>query len=141
MAKKTTTTSRFEMILPVCPVPASRPRVTRVGHVYYGKKYTQFRTEAAAVLGKTVFPDTLPLGGPLHLDVTFYCPSPKRTNRWAPRGDIDNYLKTLDVLNKVVWFDDDQIVSLEARKAYAEEPRIELEVIEFGDIQGARSLP
>ena len=58
----------------------------------------------------------------------------------APRGDIDNYLKTLDVLNKVVWFDDDQIVSLEARKEYADEPRIELEVIEFGDIQGARSL-
>jgi hypothetical protein len=31
-------------------------------------------------------------------------------------------------------------VSLEARKEYADEPRIELEVIEFGDIQGARSL-
>ena len=66
--------------------------------------------------------------------------SPKKTNRVAPRGDIDNYLKTLDVLNRIIWFDDDQIISLVARKEYSDEPRIELEVTEYGELPEARAL-
>ena len=124
----------FEIVLPLVPVPASRPRVTRRGHVYYGKKYTAFRAEAAVVLDAWNLPSTLPFGGPLHIDATFYCPRPKKTNRTHPRGDVDNYLKTLDVLNNVLWFDDDQIFSLSARKEYSDDPRIKLEVTEYGEL-------
>ena len=130
-------TATFETVIPIVPVPASRPRVTRRGHVYYAKKYTSFRAEAAAVLGNWNLPCTLPFGGPLHVDVVFYCPRPKKTNRLHPRGDVDNYLKTLDVLNKVLWFDDDQIFSLSARKEYSDEPRIQLEVTEYGELPKA----
>ena len=134
---RTKKTATFKYTLPVTPCPASRPRVTRRGHVYYGKKYTEFRNTSAVVLGEEKYPDTLPLSGPLHLDVTFYCTRPKKTNRLSPRGDIDNYLKTLDVLNRIIWYDDDQIFSLVARKEYSDEPRIELEVTEYGKLPKA----
>ena len=128
------TSASYKMVLPITPVPASRPRVTRQGHAYYGKKYSAFRAEADRVLGNWNLPSTLPFGNPIHLEVAFYCPRPKKTNRAFPRGDVDNYLKTLDVLNRVVWYDDDQIVSLEACKLYGDEPRIELEVTEYGEL-------
>ena len=122
----------FKYTLPVVPVPASRPRVTRRGHVYYGKNYSKFRAEAAAILGQWDAPCMLPLTGTLHLDVTFYCPRPKTTKRLSPRGDIDNFQKTLDVFNEILWRDDDQIVSVLAKKEYSDQPRIELEVTEYG---------
>ncbi len=132
MTKNLSTTATFEFTLPVKPVPASRPRVTRRGHVYYGKNYTRFRTESEEFLSGIELSELLPFSGPLHLDVTFFCPRPKKTKKVAPRGDIDNYLKTLDVLNRILWFDDDQIISVLARKEYGDEPRIELEVTEYG---------
>ncbi len=122
------TTATFSYTLPVSPVPASRPRVTRRGHVYYGKNYSNFRTEAGHILEEINFPDPCPLSEVFHLDVTFFCKRPKTTKKQAPRGDIDNYLKTLDVFNTILWKDDDQIISVTARKEFSDEPRIELEM-------------
>ena len=131
MSKKTAT---FRFMLPVEPVPASRPRVTRRGHVYYGKRYSHFRKESDEFISSTDFGEGLPLCGMLKIDVVFYCPKPKTTKRQSPRGDIDNYMKTLDVFNGVIWIDDDQIVEARGRKVFSDNPRIELEVNEIGRV-------
>ena len=118
----------FLLSFPLEPVPASRPRVSRYGPVYYGKRYTSFRKQAESVVPE-VFTGQ-PLTGTLEVIVTFFCKRPKTTKREEPRGDVDNYLKTLDILNGVVWEDDDQIKRITGTKRWEDEhgPRIELYV-------------
>jgi Holliday junction resolvase RusA-like endonuclease len=54
-------------------------------------------------------PKDLPLRGRLKAIVSFFVSKPKTSKRDWPVGDLDNYLKTLDVFNGVLWADDDQI--------------------------------
>jgi len=84
-------------------------------------------------LERFVTPKDLPIDLDVCLDVVFYCVRPKTTKRKHPRGDVDNYLKTLDVLNGILWHDDDQIIRVTARKEYSDDPRIELEVT-YGEL-------
>ena len=114
-------TNGYALWLAVEPVPASRPRVTRWG-VYYGKRYTAFRKEVSEILGRTDLPKGLPLAGPLKVYATFIIPKPKATKRLWPNGDLDNYLKTLDSFNGVLWKDDDQIIEFEAEKRFISGP-------------------
>ncbi len=112
--------------VPVAPVPASRPRVTRWG-TYYGKNYTQFRKEAEEVMDDLAPGE--PLDGSLEVVVRFFCRKPKTTRRAEPGGDVDNYVKAiLDSCNGKIWKDDDQILRLTATKRWEDEhgPRIEL---------------
>tara|TARA_Y100001938_G_C7834967_1_gene303299 strand:- start:115 stop:495 length:381 start_codon:yes stop_codon:yes gene_type:complete len=112
--------------LPIAPVPASRPRVSKWG-TYYGKTYSSWRKEAAKVIDGLLEND--PLEGGLEVSLWFFCKKPKTTRREEPRGDVDNYIKAiLDSCNGKVWVDDDQILRLNAQKRWADErgPRIEL---------------
>lgn len=115
------TPSGVSIWVPVEPVPASRPRVTRWG-VYYGKRYTRFRKEVSAILGRMDLPKGLPLSGPLKATVRFFVTKPKSSKREWPTGDLDNYLKTLDSFNGVFWTDDDQIIEFEAHKEFRLKP-------------------
>ena len=130
----------WKIFIPVEPVPASRPRVTRWG-VYYGKRYSNFRKVADMSLQAVEWSSVFPLVGTLAVSVTFIAPRPKTTKRLHPRGDIDNYFKSLDVLNKVVWEDDDQIVWTCAVKEYGTNPGIRLEIKEIDGIPKTRALP
>jgi Holliday junction resolvase RusA-like endonuclease len=67
-------------------------------------------------------------------------PRPKTTKRLSPRGDVDNYFKTLDSLNGTVWKDDDQIVWAIMVKDYGD-PAIHLEIKEIDGIPKTRALP
>lgn len=109
------------------PVPASRPRVTRWG-TYYTKTYKTWMTLAEAVIPSRGLP---PLEGPLEVSVRFDCYRPKATKLDIPKGDIDNYLKSiLDVLTKRgYWLDDKQIVAVTATKQFhATRPATHIEV-------------
>lgn len=77
----------------------------------------------------------------LALKIVFIMPIPaswSKKKRWdalekphISTPDLDNLIKgCTDALNKVVWLDDKQIVSVDATKAYGFEPRIELYVSE-----------
>lgn len=118
-------TSISKFVLLVEPVPASRPRVTRWG-VYYGKRYTQFRKDAEAVL------EGMELGEPIDTEIAvhleFYCRRPKTTKRTTPRGDLDNLIKSIldSCVAGGVFRDDDQITKLTARKMFddSDNPRI-----------------
>ena len=106
--------------LPLNPVPASRPRVTRSGHVYYPKRYTAFRKEAESVVPVTLRDEQV-LDGPLLVRVTFRVQRPKKTSLLFPRGDTDNYVKAvLDALNGHAYVDDNQVIRLTAVKCWAE---------------------
>lgn len=104
------------------PVPASRPRVTRWG-VYYGKTYKTWMKAAEEAIPAA----ESPMDGPLEVWVRFVISKPKTSKREWPRGDVDNYEKSIyDALTKAgYWHDDDQIVTAHIIKEFArdgEEP-------------------
>lgn len=124
----------FTLTLPIKPVPASRPRVTRWG-TYYLKTYKTYKDAAHAAI--PVCKET-PLDCELGATVEFICHKPKTTTMVSPRGDIDNHLKA--IFDAVVgqsatkktkcrlkhYIGDDELIShVDARMRYAkpnEEP-------------------
>ena len=131
----------WKIFIPIDPVPASRPRMARKsGRVYYGKRYNEFRKVAGSLLAATETPVEFPLQGPIAVSAEFTIAHPKKTKRLAPRGDVDNYFKTLDVLNEVIWWDDDQILWASMSKRYGERTGILLEVKQIDSIPETREL-
>jgi Holliday junction resolvase RusA-like endonuclease len=107
----------MELFVPIHPVPASRPRVTRYG-TYYGKRYTKFRKELKAWAEEELL--MVPRSDPLSVRLLFITQRPKKPTLPYPRGDIDNFVKgVLDGLTGFMWEDDRQIVALSAGKRYA----------------------
>jgi len=118
-----------EFVVPGDPVPQSRPRVTRSGHVYYASRIVQYRraVEAAARASG------LPLReGPVWLGIEAVFQRPKSHIRTkggirpdAPafpysRGDATNLAKGIeDALNQIAWADDSQVVELTVRRRWA----------------------
>jgi Holliday junction resolvase RusA-like endonuclease len=128
------------------PVAQGRPRAsTRGGFVkmYDPKKSRDFK-QYVRLAASQYAPEAL-LEGPLQLEVKVYKPSLKSFSRkkklQAEQGilrptskpDVDNYVKGIkDALNKVIWKDDSQIVSLQVSKWYSEKPRIEVAIQPIG---------
>ena len=122
------------IFLPVNPVPASRPRVSRWG-TYYGKNYEDFRKKVRDYLHDQ--PDNTPLDGEVYCIVEAVVEKPKTTKRGSPRGDVDNYAKgILDSLTQHAqcWGDDDQVVELVVSKRFTsdgEQPGIHVWIKEI----------
>ena len=86
-----------------------------------------------------------PLEGAIYAAVDIRCPIPvswskKRKisvltgtdNFVTSRGDLDNYIKfVFDVLNKIAYDDDSQIVALTAKKTYSGNPGVTIELTEI----------
>ena len=108
-----------KIFVPVKPVPAARPRVTRWG-TYFPKTYTDFRNECYQVLSKLA--KQYPANDSAYtVNVDFICKRPKNPSNAYPVGDVDNYLKgILDALVKCELFfkDDIQIIELKGTKRY-----------------------
>ncbi|WP_262350567.1 RusA family crossover junction endodeoxyribonuclease, partial [Limosilactobacillus fermentum] len=84
-----------------------------------------------------------PYDGPLEVCMEFYRPvqaslSQKErarrlsgVHRPTVKPDLSNYIKALeDALNGILWVDDNLIISLEAKKFYAEQPHLIVELRE-----------
>ena len=93
------------------------------------------------MFSRSEFPVEFPLSGPLVVSSRFVVRPPKTTKRISPRGDIDNYFKTLDILNGHVWWDDDQLIWASMCKTFGDTPGIELEVLQVDGIPETRTLP
>lgn len=112
----------IELEFPVEPVPKARPRV--------GKKrtFTPKRTRDFERMIKDLAKlqmQVSPLDRCIGVEIKFYMTKPKKPSRPYPRGDIDNYCKSLlDGLNGVAFIDDAQICNLKASKHYSDEPLI-----------------
>ena len=72
------------------------------------------------ILEQLELPVEFPLRGELEASVVFTVQKPRTSKRTNPRGDVDNYFKTLDVLNGIIWEDDDQLVAATMRKRFGE---------------------
>ncbi|QDP54767.1 MAG: hypothetical protein Unbinned5784contig1000_10 [Prokaryotic dsDNA virus sp.] len=123
----------MRFIVPVSPIPAPRPRVTKQGWSYYPKRYKDWRKTVGEML-PDILTDTgleAPLEGPLLVAAKFIVKRPKTTKLSHPRGDLDNFEKSLwDALTTAqVWLDDVQIVCSHSSKEWAkpgEEGKIEV---------------
>lgn len=117
----TMTTTSSEVVVPLKPVPASRPRVARNGGVFYTKTYAQYIRDLEKFL-KTLVRE--PLTGLIHCDLQFVIPRFKTVERPYPRQDLDNLTKAIwDAMTKCekFWADDSQVVSMTASKRFVDE--------------------
>lgn len=109
------------LVIPLEPVPASRPRAVAGRPAYYLTKYADWKKAAAKALSE--LPE-LPSfeEAPVEVWLEFVCARPKKPARPYPRGDCDNYAKAaLDALTDAgLWVDDVQVVCVHSRKRYAE---------------------
>tara|TARA_R110002096_G_scaffold147398_7_gene307220 strand:- start:14 stop:277 length:264 start_codon:yes stop_codon:yes gene_type:complete len=80
------------------------------------------------------------LEGSLAVSASFHIVKPRTSKRATPIGDVDNYFKTLDALNGIVWEDDDQLVWASMSKEFAEESGIVLEVARVERVPKTRAL-
>ena len=134
---------RFEF--DISPVEQARPRATRMGkgiRLYDPKKVTVFKRQLGMLAKQQMLDRGLdPFDGPLEVRMEFYRPvqaSVSKKERYrrlsgvhrpTVKPDLDNYIKsTSDALNGILWADDNLIISLEAKKFYAEKPHLTVEI-------------
>lgn len=134
---------RFEFDIE--PVEQARPRATRFGkgiRLYDPKKVSIFKRQLGMLARQQMLDRGLdPFDGPLEVRMEFYRPvqaslSIKErarrlsgAHRPTVKPDLSNYIKALeDALNGILWVDDNLIISLEAKKYYAEQPHLTVEI-------------
>ena len=126
------------------PVAKGRPRFAKAtGHTYTPQKTRNFEA-ALKYAAQQVMGDRPPLEGPLSVEMEVVMPVapswPKKRQAAALSGqewptkkpDFDNYQKTVDALNMVVWLDDGQIVRSTFEKRYGEKPGMWIKVAPVG---------
>lgn len=109
----------FSFSIPLEPVPASRPRVSKWG-TYHAKPYKNWLESAADFLQGVSPP--FDKGDHISAQVEIVCTRAATSKLTRPKGDIDNYVKaTLDAINHAegYWEDDVQVTALTARKRFA----------------------
>lgn len=131
----------ISLFIAVPPVPASRPRVTRFGGVYYGAPYKKFYDAAQAAL-KSIPGSFKRLSSDTEIVMLIDCAVDKpRTGKLPfPRGDADNFAKgPLDAMVKVERFltDDKQIGLLSIAKRYTEKDEDPGVAIDYAAVEKA----
>ena len=129
------------------PVAQGRPKFSTVnGHsvAYDPKKSRDYksllRLEATRVMRDT---GNLPTENPCHVTLTVTKTPPRswskkkiklleegRVYPIVSKPDLDNYIKVLDGLNGIVWKDDNQVWSIEAKKVYARTSGLRIDIWE-----------
>lgn len=138
----------FIYTLPLRPVAASRPRVTRKG-VFYQEPYASWKVTAPNLLRAALLRAgiTEPIRLAVALQVEMVFPRPKQKpargtlhrQYWHPtedypypcKPDVDNVLKAVkDALTEAgAWIDDNQVVNLgDTTKWAGSDPRIEITI-------------
>lgn len=106
------------IVIPLEPLPASRPRVTKWG-TYIAKPYQQWIDAAREVIPQGTL--WLDKNLPLLVVTTAVCTKARTSKLFFPRMDVDNTAKAaLDIITKIggYWADDNQIVHLVTTKRF-----------------------
>ncbi len=116
--------------LGIKPMPSPRPIVTRYG-TRMPEKYIQHKKLIQSkIKGFKRFPNV-----PLEVELVFLIKPAKsyKKNKYpVPKGDIDNYSKSvLDAIEGILYENDTLIVSLIAKKQYCEEDSISIKLTEI----------
>lgn len=130
----------IEIVVLGVPVAKGRPRFNKeTGRAYTPAKTASFEAQLKYAAMQAMG-DRPPLEGPLRVDMTVVLPVaaswPKKrqaaalagTERPVKKPDLDNFAKTLDAANMVVWVDDGQIVDLMVSKRYGAKPGMWIKV-------------
>jgi len=117
---------KVKFVVPIEPLPQTRPRFSRFGGVYFPKSFQEYKVtiSKAAVLAMQGLE---PMTGELKAVLKFYRKYKRISCRY---GDCDNLSKAvLDACNGIVYADDSQIVSVTCTKyTDKDKPRIEIEI-------------
>ena len=111
--------------VPGDPVPQSRPRFTRQGHAYEDKKVKAYKDRVARI-ARLVMGGREPMEGAVMCKCKFIFEPPKSMSKkrasamvgsWCMvKKDTDNLIKSVtDSISGIVYVDDKQIVSLQAK--------------------------
>ena len=136
----------IEIILAGVPVGKGRPRfVKSTGRAFTPEKTVRFE-DRLSIVAQEAMAGRDPLDGPLELYVEIRMPVPlSKPKRWreaalaglihpTKKPDWDNFAKTVDALNMIVWVDDAQIVDGRVKKIYHEAPAFVARVREIGSV-------
>jgi len=129
-------------IAPIVPKAKGRPRIVRRGkHAIQAATPAETRRwEASFAAIAAPFTPVPPIDEPIEVSMLFVLPRPQKLMRKADpdgllpasgRPDVDNLVKAVMDALKAWWADDARVVSLRARKAYAERdggPRVEVAI-------------
>lgn len=135
----------FSFTVPGEPVAKGRPRVVRQGN--FVKTFTPAKTVNYENWVKACFVEkhggSQLLDGPLKIELGVYMSIPKSASNKkkiemlshnilpTKKPDLDNILKAVsDSLNTLAYNDDKQIVSVEMKKFYSENPRVDVVIRE-----------
>jgi len=122
------------------PKGKGRPRFSRKSGAAYTPQPTRVYEDAIRFAAQHAMRGKPPIEGPLIVTVRAYFSVPaswskaKReaalsgVHKHTGRPDADNLLKSIDALNAIVWRDDSQIYRAVIEKAYAERPRLRIEI-------------
>ena len=125
------------------PQGKGRPRFTKSGHAYTPEKTRKYETWVQACATEAMG-GVAPVTGPVGVTIKAFFSIPKsypkaRKERIAlglelptKKPDIDNLVKSVcDGMNKIVYEDDAQVVSVQAHKSYGNFARVEVKVTWF----------
>lgn len=128
------------------PGAKGRPRFGKGGFAYTPKKTVAYENLVKVEYGAQTDHYRFPDEAYLDLHIMAYYPIPKSVSkkrrqemiehkiRPAKKPDFDNVGKIIaDSLNEIAYHDDVQIVDCQIRKFYAEEPRIDVRIIQVGE--------
>jgi len=124
-----------KVYIKIKPKAAPRPRVTRNG-TYNPKAYTDYK-RLIALVSRTKFEKS---DSALFMHVDFYFKIPKSWSKakkadipyHTSKPDVDNLIKSIkDALNGIAYKDDSQVVQVFARKQYADEDGVLIQLKEL----------
>ena len=131
---------RAFLTIPGKPLGKQRPRVTKWG-TYTPKQTINYET----LVQQLYITNKLPkLEGYLEVKIKAYYPIPKSTSKKNKekmlkgellpdkKPDLDNIMKIIcDALNGIAYDDDKQIIKGSIYKAYADGPKVEVEILKM----------
>lgn len=131
----------IKLFIPVQPMGAVRTTQAQKFVDDRYKRYTYYKKQLGLYAKKMV---KEPTKKPIMAELTFYMPIPsngrakgKKVNTGdyhMVRPDIDNLEKGIfDSLNKIVWYDDNQLVDVHCRKIYSNVTGIAIELWELNN--------
>ena len=130
--------TEFPIWIPGTPVPQGSKSVTRTGVMFESnprlKPWRETMSHTLTAWTGTWFGAWEPYDGPLHVDVTFWMPRPKRPKYSLPavKPDADKLCRALGdaMTTSGLITDDARITTWHARKRYSDQPGIEIHLIE-----------
>lgn len=140
----------IEIVLLGAPRGKERPRLTKLGHVYTPQKTRDYEA-ALKYAAMEAMGDQPPLEGPLEMHMHVVVPIsvswPKKRQQAAREGrelptkkpDLDNFMKTIDACNLIVWVDDSQIVKTSIEKRYGDKPGMTIRVWALSEMKNDKT--